>query len=113
MFSRLATREGGAQITAAMQAHPRLVGGDGRPDTDLMETLPGWTAKGGAEGLLCVAGPDGVGIALKSADGSLRPLRAALPVLLARIGVELDAGFGASPVRNSRGEAVGELLAER
>jgi L-asparaginase II len=95
-----------------MRAHPRLVGGAGRLDSDLMEALPGWTAKGGAEGLLCAAGPAGIGTAVKSADGSFRPLRSALPVLLARIGVELDGNFGRSPVRNSRGEEVGELVAK-
>jgi L-asparaginase II len=76
-----------------------------------METLPGWVAKGGAEGLMGIAGPNGLGVAVKSADGSFRPLRAALPIVLARIGVDLKAGFGSSPVRNSRGEEVGEVVA--
>jgi L-asparaginase II len=111
MFSRLRAREGGERVVAAMRAEPSLVGGPGRPDTELMETLPGWIAKGGAEGLLCAAGPDGTGVALKSADGSFRPLRAALPVLLGRIGVELDERFGSAPVQNSRGEPVGEVVA--
>lgn len=111
MFSRLETRDGGAQVAAAMRAHPRLVGGADRPDTDLMETLPGWVAKGGAEGLLCAAGPGGVGVALKSADGSFRPLRAAVPHVLGRIGVDAGARFGDHPVRNSRGEEVGAVVA--
>jgi hypothetical protein len=33
--------------------------------------------------------------------------------LLARLGHELDGGFERVPVRNSRGEQVGELTAER
>jgi L-asparaginase II len=113
MFSRLEERDGGAQVAAAMRAHPRLVGGAGRPDSDLMEARPGWVAKGGAEGLLAGAGPGEIGFALKSADGSFRPLRAALPILLAWIGVDLDAGFGRLPVRNSRGEEVGVVAATR
>lgn len=111
MFSRLETREEGPAVAAAMREHPRLVGGEGRPDTDLMESLPGWIAKGGAEGLLCAAGPGGIGVAIKSADGSFRPLRAALPIVLEQIDVDAGARFGATPVRNSRGEEVGRLTA--
>jgi L-asparaginase II len=112
MFSRLALRDGGEKVAAAMRKHPRLVGGEGRPDTDLMESLPGWVAKGGAEGLLCAAGPGGIGVALKSADGSFRPLRAAVPTVLGEIGVDAGQRFGTTPVRNSRGEAVGRVSAE-
>jgi L-asparaginase II len=111
MFSRLESREGGTRVRAAMRTHPRLVGGAGQPDTDLMETLPGWIAKGGAEGLLCGAGPGGSGVALKAQDGNFRALRPALPLFLARLGEVLDREFGHSPVRNRRGEDVGELVA--
>ncbi|HEX6491286.1 MAG TPA: asparaginase [Gaiellaceae bacterium] len=109
LFSRLRLRPGGQRVIAAMQAEPRLVGGAGQPDTDLMEALPGWIAKGGAEGLLCAAGPDGLGIALKAVDGSSRPLRPALAFFLRRLGHELGEEFGRVPVRNSRGETVGAL----
>jgi L-asparaginase II len=111
MFSRLESRDGGTTVADAMRTHPRLVGGEGRPDTDLMEILPGWVAKGGAEGLLCAAGPGGIGVAIKSADGSFRPLRAALPVLLAQIGIDPGARFGTTAVENSRGEDVGQVAA--
>jgi L-asparaginase II len=112
MFSRLETREGGTRVAGAMRARPRLVGGEGQTDTDLMEALPGWVAKGGAEGLLCATGPDGLGLAAKTADGAFRALRPAVRVVLARLGEELDGSFARSPVRNSRGEEVGELVAE-
>jgi len=112
MFSRLENREGGGRVAAAMRAHPQLVGGAGQPDTELMQALPGWTAKIGAEGLFCAAGPGGLGVALKSQDGGYRALRPAIAALLARIGHELDSGFERVPVRNSRGEQVGELAAE-
>jgi L-asparaginase II len=95
-----------------MRARPQLVGGAGQPDTELMRALPGWTAKIGAEGLFCAAGPGGLGVALKSQDGGYRALRPAIAALLARIGHELDSGFERVPVRNSRGEQVGELAAE-
>jgi L-asparaginase II len=113
MFSRLETREGGERVTAAMRAHPQLVGGAGQPDTELMRALPGWMAKGGAEALFCAAGPDGLGVALKTQDGGYRALRPAIAFFLARLGYELEAGFKRVPVRNSRGEKVGELAAQR
>ena len=55
-----------------MRAHPDLIRGPLAADTRLMRALPGWTAKGGAEGLLCASGPDGLGVALKCADGASR-----------------------------------------
>ena len=109
MFSRLEAREGGGRVVAAMRAHPQLVGGTGQPDTDLMRALPGWIAKGGAEGLFCAAAENGLGVALKSQDGSYRALRPALASFFERLGLELDDGFAHVPVRNSRGEDVGEL----
>ena len=109
MFSRLEACAGGDRVAQAMRAHPQLIGGHGRLDTELMKTLPGWIAKGGAEGLLGAAGPDGVGVALKSADGNFRSLRPAVPVVLAELGLNLEPEFGRTEVRNSRDEVVGEL----
>ena len=104
-FSRLARLEGGGRIVAAMTAHPELIGYErGATDTDLMRLRPGWIAKGGAEGLICAATPEGVGIALKVEDGSMRALRPALAALLG-----LGDEFGAVPLLNSRGERVGEV----
>jgi L-asparaginase II len=108
-FSRLTEREGGEQVTSAMRARPELIRGEGSADTDLMRALPGWVAKGGAEGLLCAASPDGTGIALKCEDGSSRPLKPALAALLASLGVELDETFSRVSVQNSRDEVVGEV----
>jgi L-asparaginase II len=113
MFARLEQREGGARVAAAMRAHPRLVGGAGQLDSALMEALPGWIAKGGAEGLLCAAGPDGLGVAIKALDGNFRALRPAVPLVLDALGVALPSDFGRSDVRNSRGEIVGALSARR
>jgi L-asparaginase II len=73
-----------------------------------MQSLPGWTAKGGAEGLLCAAGPDDLGVALKVEDGSSRALRPALGAFLDSLGLD-GSGFGSVPIRNSRNEVVGEL----
>jgi L-asparaginase II len=105
VFSRLDEREGADRILAAMRAHPELIGGEGSLDTQLMQSHPGWLAKGGAEGLLCGITPDGVGFVLKAEDGAFRPLSPAL----ARLFPELDE-FARVPVENSRGEEVGEVL---
>jgi len=104
-FSRLATLPGGDKIAAAMSAHPGLIGYEqGATDTDLMRLLPGWIAKGGAEGLICAASPEGLGVALKVEDGNMRGLRPALARFL-----ELGDEFGAAPVKNMHGETVGEI----
>jgi len=112
MFSRFETRTGGARVAAAMRARPQLVGGAGRPDTELMRALPGWVAKGGAEALFCAAGPDGLGVALKTEDGGYRALRPAIASFLAGLGHELGRDFERVSVRNSRGEEVGGIVAE-
>jgi L-asparaginase II len=107
-FSRLSGLDGGARVTAAMRAEPELVGGSGRPDTELMRQTDGWVAKGGAEGLLCAAGPDGVGVAVKVEDGNYRAVEPAITAFFRPLGVELR-GFETVPVRNSRGEEVGAI----
>jgi L-asparaginase II len=95
------------RVAAAMRARPELVGGEGADDTALMQALPGWIAKRGAEGLLCACSPDGVGWALKAEDGGSRALR---PVLGSLLGVDALAEV---PVRNSLGETVGVVRCEQ
>lgn len=107
-FSRIAELEGGERVLGAMRANPRLVGGAESIDTRLMQALPGWIAKRGAEGLLCGAGPGGLGFALKVEDGNPRALPPAVASFLGTLGQE-PAGFGTVPVENTRGETVGEL----
>jgi L-asparaginase len=96
------------KIVAAMRAYPELIRGPRALDTTLMQELPGWTAKGGAEGLLCAAGPDGLGLALKAEDGQQRALRPALGSFLDTLGLDGSA-FGPVPVTNSRNEVVGSV----
>jgi len=96
------------QVSAAMRAYPELIRGPGALDTSLMQELPGWTAKGGAEGLLCAVGPDGLGLALKAEDGSQRALGPALGAFLDRLGQD-GSGFAAAPIYNSRQEVVGSV----
>ena len=111
MFGGLEQREGGARVAAAMRAHPELIRGPRAADTLLMRELEGWTAKGGAEGLLCAAGPGGLGIALKVEDGNMRAMRPALAELLRRLGFETGE-LGIEPVENSLGEVVGEVISD-
>ena len=73
-----------------------------------MQAFPGWIAKGGAEGLLCAASPDGLGLALKVEDGSQRALRPRSERSWDTLGLD-GSGFGSTPVRNSRDEVVGEV----
>ena len=109
-FSRIHAREGGDRVAAAMRARPELIRGPDAADTRLMRALPGWIAKGGAEGLLCAAGPDGLGVAIKVEDGSARGVRPALGAFFDRLGHPLDE-FHRIPVLNSRGEECGEVVA--
>ena len=108
MFSNLERFEEGARIAAVMRAHPHLIGGEGSVDTQLMQLVPSLAAKGGAEGLLTAAGPDGLGVAVKAEDGTFRGMRPALAAFLGPLGFGLD-GFAKIAVRNSRGEEVGEI----
>lgn len=71
----------GGPETVAMRAHPFLVAGTDRFDTDLMRAAPHIVAKVGAEGLACASGAD-VGIAVKVRDGDAGT-RARGPVMVA------------------------------
>lgn len=105
-FARFERLPAGAEIAAAMRAHPELIRGHGAADTSLMQLRPRWTAKGGAEGLLCAADGSGRGLALKVEDGNGRATGPALAAFL-----EGPEELAVSPLENSRGERVGELVA--
>jgi L-asparaginase II len=107
-FAQFERLDGGSRVAAAMRARPVLIGGEGATDTRLMQTLPGWIAKGGAEGLLCAASPDGLGFAMEVEDGGSRALRPALAAFGARLGLDLTA-FAEVPFENSHGETVGSV----
>ena len=107
-FARFEQLPQGDHVANAMRAHPDLVGGPDGADYHLMRAAAGWFAKGGAEGLLCAGGPNGIGVALKSEDGANRPLGPALAAFLEPFGVALP-DLATIPVTNSRGLHVGEL----
>ncbi len=113
------------QITAAMTAHPDMVGGPGRFDTRLMQVTGGRiVTKGGAEGyqglglLPGALGPDSpaLGLALKISDGDARKKTRAAVVLeilrqldaLSPAELEALSEFGpAFPIHNWRKLIVG------
>ena len=104
------------RVAKAMASHPFLVAGTDRIDSVIIEETQGRVlTKVGAEGVhSAVILDSGIGLALKVEDGNTRAQQPALIRLLQ----ELDAlpdplpprlqEFLERPVRNSRGETVGE-----
>jgi L-asparaginase II len=109
-----------ARIRDAMRAFPRATGGAGRLSTELMERTRGrLVAKGGAEGLECLALPERrLGLALKCEDGASRGLGPALVGILEALGLldpDAIAALGElrrPEIRNHAGLVVGALEAE-
>jgi L-asparaginase II len=110
-FARLERLDGGDRVAAAMRAHPGLIRGPGGVDTALMRAREGWVAKGGAEGLMCAAGPSGLGVVVKVEDGNGRAVGPAVAAFLDRLGYPVEK-LERVPIENSLGEVVGEIRAE-
>jgi L-asparaginase II len=93
------------RLRAAVAAHPHLVAGTGRFDTELMQALGARAfVKSGAEGVHCGALPQlGLGFAVKCEDGAGRAAQVVAAALVARF---LGASGGADPA-----VAVAERLA--
>jgi L-asparaginase II len=106
-----------ARIVHAMQTRPFLVGGTDRFDSALIEATEGRViSKIGAEGVHSVGIIDeGIGIAVKVEDGAQRAQFPAVIAVLQHLGALPDdlpprlAEFKHRPLRNSRGEIVGEV----
>ncbi len=105
------------RVVHAMQTRPFLIGGTDRFDSVLIEETDGRAiAKIGAEGVHCVAVPElGVGFAIKVDDGAQRAQFPAvlrvlqlLDVLPSTLPTRLE-DFLRRPIRNTRGEIVGEI----
>jgi L-asparaginase II len=106
-----------ARIVNAMSTRPFLIGGTDRFDSVLIEETDGRVvAKIGAEGVHSVAIPEqGIGFAVKVEDGAQRAqfpavlrILQAFDVLPAELPSRLEE-FLRRPVRNTRGEVVGEI----
>jgi len=108
-----------ARIVGAISTHPHLLAGTERFDSVLVaETGGALIAKIGADGVHCVLAPaEGLGVALKIEDGSVRVQHAALVAVLQAVGLLPTtltgplAGFANEPVINTRGETVGWIRA--
>ncbi len=104
------------RVVAAMGRHPFLVGGTERFDSIIIEETRGRViTKVGAEGVhSAVILDQGIGIAIKVEDGNPRAQHPALVRLLQELDALPDplpprlAEILSKPVRNSRGEVVGE-----
>jgi L-asparaginase II len=121
-FARLAaappeTPEG--EIMAACLNHPRLVAGDGRLETILMEAMPGNVfAKTGAEGGFALALKEGgLGVAVKIEDGGARALNPTIIQMLDQLGLlspearESLKSFWQPAMINHRKQEVGRIRA--
>jgi L-asparaginase len=75
------------RLSRAMLAHPELVAGEGRFDTELMRHGHGLVvSKGGAEGIQCLARVgEGLGLAIKVEDGAGRAKHAVALHLLRQL----------------------------
>ncbi|HEX3250756.1 MAG TPA: asparaginase [Pyrinomonadaceae bacterium] len=121
-----ATRDACARVVRVMTAYPELIGGTSeRLDTEVMRAARGRVvSKVGADGvytagiLPCEEWPNGLGFALKIEDGDDRRARPTVVVeSLRQLGVLRDESLEAVsryaffPVKNRRGDLVGEIRA--
>lgn len=108
------------RLRDAMLAHPDLVAGTHRLDTDFMRAFPGrFLGKVGGEAVHGAALPTlGLGVLTKVHDGNYRALGPILWRILEELGVgpptdaEASARHVEEPVRNVAGRPVGELLCD-
>lgn len=106
-------------VISAMTVHPEMIGGKGRFDTELMKHFGDrLIGKFGDEGVYCVGLiGKGIGIALKIEDGHTRAVSPAILEALRQLGVisgkEMEPlkDFWNPPIKNHRGEVVGEIRA--
>jgi L-asparaginase II len=121
------TRSACARIVSAMTTHPELIGGTSeRLDTEIMKAAQGrLISKVGAEGvytagiLPCEDWPRGLGLAIKIEDGDDHRARPTVVIeslrqlgILANESLEAVARYAFFPVRNRRGDVVGEVTPE-
>jgi L-asparaginase II len=109
-------QQAATRLTAAMAAHPHLVAGSSRLCTEVMQAAPSVLIKGGAEGAYAAILPQqGLGVALKIADGAGRAAEVAVLAVLRRLGCFTPAEEEAlrsriePPVNNVVGKAVGVI----
>ncbi|MCS7254890.1 MAG: asparaginase [Armatimonadota bacterium] len=113
---KLSLKDATARLFDAMAQHPDMIAAKGHWNTRIIEATRGeFIGKGGAEGLFAGAFRNGRSIAIKVQDGNHRPLPIVVVTLFKQLGwlsdgeiVEL-ADFERTPLKNLRGEIVGEM----
>ena len=106
-------------VISAMTVHPEMIGGKGRFDTELMSHFGDrLIGKFGDEGVYCVGLiGKGIGIALKIEDGHTRAVGPVILETLRQLEIikseEIDSlkDLWNPPIKNHRGEIVGEIRA--
>ncbi len=83
------------RVASAMLAHPEMVGGSRRDESQFMRAIPGMLAKGGAEGVIVGATTTGWACAVKLADGAGRGRVPALIAGFEAAGVDMSAAVAA------------------
>jgi L-asparaginase II len=119
-YARLAAQETPelAALYYAMTRHPDLVSGTRRTDLAIMQTGAGdWVSKAGADGMQAIGiATQGMGIAIRIADGSPKALHAATVEVLQQLGVLEDSSgtplavYDCPPIRNYRGIETGGFV---
>jgi L-asparaginase II len=105
-------------IRQAMTAHPEMVGGTDRFDTDLMRVYNGrLVAKAGAEAVQCIGDAQtGIGIAIKIEDGGPRATSVVAMEVLKQLGIgtpeqfEQLKSYAEPAVENMRKDKIGVMV---
>jgi L-asparaginase II len=98
------------QVIAACLAHPEMVAGIGRGDTELMQSVPGLFLKIGAEGVQAAFYKDGRTVVFKVSDGSERAHGVILQDAFAKMGLNFEVKH---PEVFGAGKVVGEIRAAK
>jgi L-asparaginase II len=119
------TREACRRVVSAMMSQPEMIGGTGRLDTLIMQSLRGRiVSKIGAEGVYSAGvlpspkWKTGLGIALKIEDGDDKRARAVVLIeVLRQLGILDDSNdeklreYSPLRIKNRQGESVGQVIA--
>ena len=96
------------QVIAACLAHPEMVAGIGRGDTELMQAVPNLFLKIGAEGVQAAFYKDGRTVVFKVSDGSERAHGVILQDAFAKMGLNFEVK---RPEVLGAGKVIGEIRA--
>jgi L-asparaginase II len=120
LYARIAAEETPEMhaLTFAMSHHPDLVSGTRRADLAIMQSGRGdWISKAGADGMQTIGvRSQGLGIAIRIADGNTRAVHAATVEVLEQLDLLEDpsgtplAVYDCPPIRNYRGIETGGVV---